>query len=77
MSYNLRTYISSKTKELFRVGLDEQLVHKESTPARTKRDNMDEDKLVSVLQRLKVLASDRLITPDNGKSKAKFTDPLK
>jgi len=35
---------------------DQQLVNNESAPARIKRDMMDENKIVSVLQRLKGLA---------------------
>ena len=40
------------------VGHDDQLVHNETFPARMNQDTEDEDKIVSVLHRLKVFAPD-------------------
>ena len=58
LSHNLRACIASKTRALFMVGHDDQMIHNETTPARMKRDSGDEDKIVLVLQRMKVFAPD-------------------
>ncbi|MES9880098.1 MAG: hypothetical protein ABW185_04375 [Sedimenticola sp.] len=58
LSYNLRALIATKTRALFMVGHDDQMIHNEATPARTTRDNEDESKIVTVLQRFNVFAPD-------------------
>lgn len=56
LSYNLRACIAKKTRALFHVGSDDQIIHNEATKGRMKRDSEDEDNIKSVLQRFKVFS---------------------
>ena len=58
LSYNLRAHIAASTREMFRVGLDDQLIHKESTKSRKLQDNKDEEAMLSTLQVFKVFSPD-------------------
>ncbi|KAG1664222.1 hypothetical protein GQR58_019901 [Nymphon striatum] len=58
LSYNLRANIASRTREMFMVGLDDQMIHNETTPARRKRDNENERNILKTLTRFKVFSTD-------------------
>lgn len=59
LSYNLRTCLSIKTKQMLMIADEEtEYVYNELTPARKKRDNMDEEKIVSAFRDLDVLNND-------------------
>lgn len=58
LSYNLRASIARKTRTLFMVDHNDNMIHNESTPSRIARDNIDENSIVCVLRRFKVLAED-------------------
>ncbi|KAG1713911.1 Lactosylceramide 1,3-N-acetyl-beta-D-glucosaminyltransferase [Nymphon striatum] len=58
LSYNLRANIASRTREMFMVGLDDQMIHNETTPARRKRDNENERNILKTLARFKVFSTD-------------------
>jgi len=56
LSYNLHACIANKTRALFHVGSDDQMIHNETTKGRMKRDSEDEENIMSVLQRFKVFS---------------------
>lgn len=58
LSYNLRASIAAKTRAMFMLGHDEQMIHNESTTGRMKRDEEDEDKIVAILKRFGVFEAD-------------------
>ncbi len=57
LSYNLKACIAAQTREMYLVGHD-QMTRNETMPARMKRDTEDESKLVSVLRRFRVFATE-------------------
>ena len=58
LSYNLRACIAVKTRALFMAGHDDQMVHNETTPARTKMTMMMKTKLYHQFYMMKVMAPD-------------------
>lgn len=58
LSYNMRAHIAASTRDMFHLGLDDQIVHNESTKARTQKDNMDESAILDVLKFFNVLGED-------------------
>ena len=58
LSYNSRAEIAAQTKDMFGIGLDDQMTRNESTPARKQRDHDDETKLITVLRRFNVFTPD-------------------
>ena len=63
LSYNLRTCISSKTRQMLMIEEEEsEYVYNELTPSRKRRDNTDEEKVVSAFQRFNVF-SDGVSSP--------------
>lgn len=57
LSYNLRSQIAAETHAMYNHGPGSKRVHKEATKSRQKRDNDDEDSLLSVFQGFNVFAS--------------------
>jgi len=58
LSYNLRAHIAMNTRSMFNLGLDDQLIHSESTNSRNQRDNADEAAVLAVLQRFHLFSLD-------------------
>jgi len=48
LSYNLRSHLANKTREVYDMCTDDVYVHNEATRGRKKQDSIDEDKLFSV-----------------------------
>ena len=58
LSYNMRAHIAASTQDMFHLGLDDEIVHNESTKARTQQVNMDESAILDALKRFNVLGED-------------------
>jgi len=58
LSYNMRAHIAASTRDMFHLGLHDEIVHNESTKARTQQDNMDESAILDALKRFNVLGED-------------------
>ena len=54
----MRAHIAASTRDMFHLGLDDQIVHSESTKARTQKDNMDESAILDALKFFNVLGED-------------------
>ena len=49
LSYNFRAHIAADTREMYRLGLDDTMVHNEGTKGRQTRDDQDEKALLTTL----------------------------
>ena len=76
LSYNLRSQIASDTRAMYKMCLDDKLVHNEITKSRQMHDNEVEDALVSVLQRFGVFAPVESTALQNIATKDLATDSI-
>jgi hypothetical protein len=56
LSYNMRSHIAADTRELYHLGLDDNLTHNESTTGRQRKDTLQEDALLANLHRFDVFS---------------------
>lgn len=77
LSYNQRSDITMKTREMFHVNVDDTLVHKESSRSRKAQDASIEQKILNEIQRLNIfLAEDNEYVLKNAATKDLVTDTI-
>ena len=59
LSFNLRAQVSSETRELYGMSLDDSLIHKEANKSRRQKDNHTEERVLDVLKRFGVFSADK------------------
>lgn len=76
LSYNLRSEITAKTREMFHVNLDDTLFHKERTKSRRTKDMDTEKKVLEELERLQVFSGQENDVLQNPATKDLATDVI-
>ena len=76
LSYNMRSHIAAETRQLFQVGRDDSVTHKESSKGRVTADISVESSVLTTLQRFNILSTELHDVLQNSVTKDVATDDI-